>query len=77
MDLYAGHDGTETIRTIAQDIPRAKTVSMSVHRQATRLMRQAGACAHMEKSDLLTTLSPTVRMALDIQPPHLPTAEMA
>jgi DNA-binding NarL/FixJ family response regulator len=57
-------DGTEAARTIAQEILGVKIVGMSVHPEAERLMRQAGAYAHVEKSELLTRLYPTVRMAV-------------
>jgi DNA-binding NarL/FixJ family response regulator len=57
-------DGTEAARTIAREMPGIKIVGMSVHPGAERLMRQAGACVHVEKSDLINTLYPAVRMAL-------------
>ena len=57
-------DGTEAARTISQELPGIKIVGMSVHPEAERLMRKAGACAHVEKSELFTTLYPTVRVAL-------------
>ncbi len=56
-------DGTEAARAICQQIPEVKVVGMSVHPEAERLMRQAGACVHVEKSDLMTTLYPALRMA--------------
>ena len=46
-------DGTEATRAICQETLGAKIVGMSVHPEAERLMRQAGACAHVEKSDLM------------------------
>jgi DNA-binding NarL/FixJ family response regulator len=57
-------DGTEATRAICQEILGAKIVGMSVHPEAERLMRQAGACAHVEKSDLMTKLYPTLRIVL-------------
>lgn len=57
-------DGREAARAISQEISGVKIVGMSVHPEAERLMRQAGACAHVEKAELLTKLYPTVRVAL-------------
>jgi DNA-binding NarL/FixJ family response regulator len=57
-------DGTVVTRAICQRTPGAKVIGMSVHPEAARLMRQAGACAHVEKSDLVTKLYPTLRIVL-------------
>jgi DNA-binding NarL/FixJ family response regulator len=57
-------DGREAGHAIAQQWPAITIISMSTHRGAEKLMRQAGAYAHVDKSELSTKLYPVVARAI-------------
>ena len=57
-------DGSEATKVICQELPEVKVIGISVHPQTEPLMRRAGACAHVDKSDLMKQFSPALRVAL-------------
>ena len=57
-------DGSEATKVICQELPEVKVIALSVHPQTEPLMRQSGACAHVDKSDLMTQFYPALCIAL-------------
>jgi CheY-like chemotaxis protein len=62
-------DGREATRTIRQELPEIKVIGLSVHPDTEPHMREAGACAHLQKADLLTQLYPAVCTAIEQRQP--------
>ena len=58
-------DGHEATRTIRRELPEVKVIGLSVHPDTEPRMREAGACAHLQKSDLLTQFYPAVCTAIE------------
>ena len=62
-------DGREATRTIRRELPEVKVIGLSVHPDTEPRMREAGACAHLQKSDLLTQLYPALCTAIEQRQP--------
>ena len=66
MDIHMRvMDGREATRTIPRELPEIKVIGLSVHPDTEPGMREAGACAHLQKPDLLTQFYPTVCAAIE------------
>ena len=57
-------DGSEAAKAIRRDLPGVKVIGISVDPDMEPLMREAGACACVQKPDLATELYPAVCMAM-------------
>jgi hypothetical protein len=62
---YAGDDGSEAAKAIRRDIPGVKVIGISVDPDMEPLIREAGACAYVQKPDLATGLYPALYMAME------------
>ena len=62
-------DGHEATRTIHREFPEVKVIGLSVHPDTEPRMREAGACAHLQKSDLLTQFYPALCIAIEQRKP--------
>ena len=62
-------DGHEATRTIRRELPEVKVIGLSVHPDTEPRMREAGACAHLQKSDLLTQFYPALCIAIEQRKP--------
>lgn len=58
-------DGHEATRTIRRELPEVKVIGLSVHPDTEPRMREAGACAHLQKSELLTQFYPALCTAIE------------
>jgi DNA-binding NarL/FixJ family response regulator len=58
-------DGGEATKTIRRELPDVNVIGLSVHPHTEALMRDAGACAHVQKSDLMTDLYPAIFTAIE------------
>ena len=66
MDLHMPvMDGGEATKTIRRELPDVNVIGLSVHPHTEALMRDAGACAHVQKSDLMTDLYPAIFTAIE------------
>ena len=57
-------DGREATRTIRRELPDIGVIGLSVHPQTETLMRDAGACALVQKTEIFTELYPAIFTAL-------------
>ena len=57
-------DGSEAARAIRRDLPGVKVIGISVDPDMEPIMREAGACACVQKPDLATELYPALCMAM-------------
>ena len=58
-------DGSEATRVIRRELPDVSVIGLSVHPHTEALMRHAGACAHVQKEELVTELYPAIFTALE------------
>ncbi|WP_447598302.1 response regulator [Nitrospira sp. Nam80] len=58
-------DGREATRAIRQELPDIGVIGLSVHPHTETLMRDAGACALVQKTELFTELYPAIFTALE------------
>jgi DNA-binding NarL/FixJ family response regulator len=57
-------DGSEAASAICRELPDVKVIGISVDPDMESLMREAGACACVQKADLTTELYPAVCTAM-------------
>jgi DNA-binding NarL/FixJ family response regulator len=57
-------DGSEAAKAIRQDLPDVNVIGISADPDVESLMREAGVCACVQKSDLATELYPAVCTAM-------------
>ena len=57
-------DGGEAAKAIRRDLPDVKIIGISVDRDMEPRMREAGACACVQKPNLATELYPAIRGAM-------------
>ncbi len=57
-------NGSEAARAICRDLPGVKVIGISADRNMGPLMREAGACACVQKDDLTTELYPALCTAM-------------
>ena len=60
--------GREATRAIRRELPEVKIIGLSVHPDTEPRMREAGACAHLQKSDLLIQFYPPICTAIEQGP---------
>jgi two-component system response regulator DegU len=58
-------NGSEATKVIRQELPDVSVIGLSVHPHTEALMRDAGACAHVQKEELMTELYPAIFTALE------------